>query len=64
VLPCSALTSKHQHKRLATVPFADPVPKRQIGLAGSKGFPRPAALEVIAEAVRALKIWELEMVTG
>ncbi|HET7438506.1 MAG TPA: hydrogen peroxide-inducible genes activator [Nitrospira sp.] len=64
VLPCSALTAKHQHKRLATVPFADPVPERQIGLAWRKGFPRPAALEVIAEAVRALKIRDLEMAKG
>jgi LysR family hydrogen peroxide-inducible transcriptional activator len=64
VLPCSALTAKHQHKRLATVPFTAPVPERQIGLAWRKGFPRPAALEVIAEAVRALKIRDLEMAKG
>lgn len=62
VLPCSALTAKHHHKRLATIPFTDPVPERQIGLAWRKGFTRPAALEVIGEAVRGLKIRELEMV--
>lgn len=62
VLPCSALTAKHHHKRLATIPFTDPVPERQIGLAWRKGFTRPAALEVIGEAVRSLKIRELEMV--
>lgn len=62
VLPCSALTAKHHHKRLATIPFTDPVPERQIGLAWRKGFTRPAALEAIGEAVRGLKIRELEMV--
>lgn len=64
VLPCSALTGKHQHKRLATVPFADPVPERQIGLAWRKGFPRPQAVGVITDAVRALKIRDLEMAKG
>lgn len=34
------------------VAFADPVPERQIGPAWRKGFPRPAALEAIVEAVR------------
>lgn len=64
VLPCSALTSKHQHKRLATVAFADPVPERQIGLAWRKGFARPQALDALAETVRRLKIPGLEMHKG
>jgi len=64
VLPCSALSAKHQHKRLATIPFNDPVPERQIGLAWRKGFSRPAALDVIVEAVRALKIPGLSMLTA
>ena len=56
VLPCSALTSKHQHKRLATIPFADPVPERQIGLAWRRGFTRPQVIDVVCDAVRSLKI--------
>lgn len=56
VLPCSALTAKHHNKRLALVPFTDPVPQRRVGLAWRKGFPRPAAIEAIADAVRSLKI--------
>lgn len=56
VLPCSALTAKHRHKRLAVVPIADPVPQRRIGLAWRKGFPRPAAIDAIADAVQSLKI--------
>jgi LysR family hydrogen peroxide-inducible transcriptional activator len=62
VLPCSALTAKHQNRRLIAIPFAEPVPERQIGLAWRKGFARPAALTVIGESVRALKIAGLEMV--
>ncbi len=61
VLPCSALSPKHQHKRLATIPFHDPVPERQIGLAWRKGFSRPAALDAIVEAMQALKIPGLTM---
>lgn len=61
VLPCSALAPKHQHKRLATIPFDDPIPERQIGLAWRKGFARPAALDAIAETVTSLKIPGLTM---
>lgn len=61
VLPCSALSPKHHHKRLVAIPFTDPVPERQIGLAWRKGFARPAALDVIEGAVRALKIPGLVM---
>jgi LysR family hydrogen peroxide-inducible transcriptional activator len=64
VLPCSALSAKHQHKRLATIPFQDPVPERQIGLAWRKGFTRPAVLEVLVEAVRSLKIPGLQMLAS
>jgi LysR family transcriptional regulator, hydrogen peroxide-inducible genes activator len=56
VFPCSALTPKHHNKRLVTLSFTDPVPQRRIGLAWRKGFARPAVLDVIREAVHALKI--------
>jgi LysR family hydrogen peroxide-inducible transcriptional activator len=56
VMPSSALTAKHQNKRLAVLNFAEPVPQRRIGLAWRKGFTRPAALEVIRDAVQSLKI--------
>jgi LysR family hydrogen peroxide-inducible transcriptional activator len=56
VLPCSALTAKHHNKRLAVVPFTDPVPQRRIGLAWRTGFPRPAAIEAVTDAVQSLKI--------
>jgi LysR family hydrogen peroxide-inducible transcriptional activator len=64
VLPCSALTKRHDNKRLVTIEFAKPVPGRRIGLAWRRGFTRPQVIEVIRDAVRALKIAGLKMVTG
>ena len=61
VLPCSAVTAKHRHERLATVPFSEPIPERQIGLVWRKRFGRTQALEVLVETVRGLKIPGLEM---
>lgn len=62
VLPCSALTPKHQPKRLVAVKFAEPIPERTIGLAWRKGFARPVALQVIRESVQAVKVPELDMI--
>lgn len=56
VLPCSALTSKYENKRLVTINLAKPVPGRRIGLAWRRGFTRPQAIDVLCDAVRALKI--------
>jgi LysR family hydrogen peroxide-inducible transcriptional activator len=64
VLPCSALTKRHDNKRLVTIEFAKPVPGRRIGLAWRRGFTRPQVIEVIRDAVRTLKIAGLKMVTG
>jgi LysR family hydrogen peroxide-inducible transcriptional activator len=61
VLPCSALTPKHQNKRLVALKFAEPIPERTIGLAWRKGFARPAALKVIRESVQMVKVPGLEM---
>ena len=62
VMPCSALTSKHQNKRLITIKLAEPVPGRRIGLAWRRGYTRPQVIEVLRESVRALKIPGLSMV--
>lgn len=62
VLPCSALSPKHQNKRLVTVKFAEPIPERTIGLAWRKGFARPAALNVLRESVQKVKVAGLEMI--
>ena len=56
VMPCSAVTAKHQNKRLAVLEFMKPVPERRIALAWRKGFTRPAVIPVIQGAVGALKL--------
>lgn len=61
VMPCSALTPKYQNKRLIAIKLADPVPGRRIGLAWRRGFTRPQVIDVIREAVHALKIPGLRM---
>ncbi len=61
VLPCSALTPKHQNKRLVAVKFAEPIPERTVGLAWRKSFARPVALKVIRESVQMVKVPELDM---
>jgi LysR family hydrogen peroxide-inducible transcriptional activator len=63
VLPCSALTPKYQNKRLIAIKLADPTPGRRIGLAWRRGFTRPQVIDVIREAVHALKVPGLKMVT-
>jgi len=64
VLPCSALTRKYENKRLIAIDLAKPVPGRRIGLAWRRGFTRPQVIEVIRDAVRALKVHGLNMVAG
>lgn len=64
VMPCSALRPKYQDKGPITIKLAEPVPGRRIGLAWRRGYTRPQVVEVLREAVRALKILGLHMVTG
>jgi LysR family hydrogen peroxide-inducible transcriptional activator len=63
VLPSSALTPKYESKRLIAIELAKPVPGRRIGLAWRRGFTRPRVIETIRDAVHALKIPGLTMVT-
>lgn len=63
VMPCSALTPKHQNKRLIAIKLADPVPGRRIGLAWRRGFTRPQVIDVIRGAVHALRVPGLKMTT-
>lgn len=63
VLPSSALTPKYENKRLITIEMAKPVPSRRIGLAWRRGFTRPQVIDVIRNAVHALNIPGLAMVT-
>jgi LysR family transcriptional regulator, hydrogen peroxide-inducible genes activator len=63
VLPCSAVTPKHRNKRLVAIKMADPAPGRRIGLAWRRGFTRPQVIDVIREAVHALKVPGLKITT-
>ena len=56
VVPSTALTARYATKLLKVVPFASPVPSRKVALAWRTSFDRPAAIDVVAEAVRAVKL--------
>ena len=56
VLPTSALTQRYATKLLKVVPFNSPVPSRKVALAWRASFDRPAAAEVLAEALRSVKM--------
>ena len=56
VLPASALTARYASKLLKVVPFTTPVPSRKVALAWRASFDRPAAGEVLAEAIRGIRM--------
>ena len=56
VLPASALTARYATKLLKAVPFASPVPSRKVALAWRASFDRPAAVEVLGEAIRNIRM--------
>jgi LysR family hydrogen peroxide-inducible transcriptional activator len=54
VLPCTSAGSAAVERRLLAIrPFAAPAPSRRVALAWRKSFPRPAAVEVVRQAVLA-----------
>jgi LysR family transcriptional regulator, hydrogen peroxide-inducible genes activator len=61
VLPSSALTPRYASKLLKVVPFASPVPSRKVALASRQSFDRPAAVDVVAEAIRSVKLPSLKI---
>jgi LysR family transcriptional regulator, hydrogen peroxide-inducible genes activator len=61
VLPASALTARYATKLLKVVPFAAPVPSRKVALAWRASFDRPAAIDLLAEAIRSVKMPCLRM---
>jgi LysR family hydrogen peroxide-inducible transcriptional activator len=53
VLPQTSVNSyPYPADLLSTRPFAEPLPKRIVGLAWRKRFARPAAVQAVAEAIR------------
>lgn len=56
VLPASALTARYATKLLKVVPFASPVPSRKVAIAWRASFDRPAAVALLAESIRSVKM--------
>ncbi|MEO5693432.1 MAG: hydrogen peroxide-inducible genes activator [Usitatibacter sp.] len=56
VLPSSALTPRYASRLLKVVPFSAPIPSRKVALAWRQSFDRPAVVELLAEAIRSLKM--------
>jgi len=61
VLPSTALTPRYSSKLLKVVPFSSPVPSRKVAVAWRQSFDRPAAVEVLATAIRAVKLPSLKI---
>ena len=61
VLPTSALAARYASKLLKVVPFSAPVPSRKVAVAWRQSFDRPAAVEVLADAIRSVKLPSLRI---
>ena len=61
VLPSSALTPRYASKLLKVVPFSTPVPSRKVAVAWRQSFDRPAAVEVLVQAIRSVKLPSLKI---
>ncbi len=64
VFPASALTKRQESKLIRVVPFAPPVPHRRVVLAWRKSFTRPAVLDALEDAVRAIRVDYFEFVAA
>jgi len=60
VLPCSAIGERYRSPLLVAIPFAPPVPTRQVVLVWRKRFVREKAIDALVQAVRSLAIPCLE----
>ena len=61
VLPSTALTPRYSSKLLKVVPFSTPVPSRKVAVAWRQSFDRPAAVELLADAIRSVKLPSLRI---
>jgi LysR family hydrogen peroxide-inducible transcriptional activator len=55
VLPCSAAEERYINPLIKVIPFAEPVPKRQIAIAWRKSYGREKAVERLVDAIRQIK---------
>lgn len=63
VFPASALTRRLESKHVRVVPFSPPVPHRRVVLAWRKSFTRPAAIQALDDAVRAIRVEHFQYVS-
>ena len=63
VLPATALTPKYANPLVRPLDFASPPPSRKIVIATRTGFPRPAAVAAVIDAVKELQL-PIEIAAG
>ena len=56
VLPATALTPKYANPLVKPIDFASPAPSRRIVIATRTGFPRPAAINAVTQAIGRLRL--------
>ena len=56
VLPATALQPRYVNKLVTEIPFTDPAPSRKVAIAWRASFPRPKAVEAVAQAVLDVKL--------
>ena len=54
VLPCSATAERYHNPLIRVIPFTHPAPTRRIAIAWRKSFVRVEAVEIIADAIKAI----------
>jgi LysR family hydrogen peroxide-inducible transcriptional activator len=56
VLPATALTPKYANPLVRAIDFTSPEPTRRLVIATRQGFPRAAAIRVVADAIHGLRL--------
>ncbi len=64
VLPATALQPRYVNKLVTEIPFTDPAPSRKVAIAWRTSFPRPKAVEAVAQAVLDVKLACLKKVAA
>ncbi len=64
VLPSSAVEARYENALIKTIPFAKPVPTRQIAIAYRKSYAREAAVQKLVEAIRTVESDGIKPVTA
>ncbi len=62
VLPCSAATERYINPLIKVIPFAEPVPIRQVALAWRKSYARELAVACVADSIRLIQSDCLHMI--